>query len=309
MCLCFVFFPSGAELSSQVYLELRDQEISVLQKKVANADAEFKSRNDERLRIKNELQTKDAAIADLKLRLNKSESDTAAALSEFGELRAQFNHEKSELGLRIEELETSGADLQRIADLHAFTMARFTDMATGVKRRCPLILNNGVIQSLSAVIGVWTQESFLGQAHAFRMFTCPVTKSFSMISPFPILDTFMKLAGSAGIDTTSPIVFSYRIADGDWIQFTFHEQLELIARLCSVYRDRENAERQPEQRTVSISGRGSASIQMRAVAKESGFLLECFGMRNDGSGKVDIKVVFDPSWAHPFNGMEFPSDD
>ena len=281
----------------------------MLQNKIAKADADVKSRDEEGLRIKKELQSRESVITELETKLNKAKSETAEVLSEFSDLRAGFDHEKSELGLRIEALETRLTESQRIADLHAFTVARFTDMATGVQRRCPLMQNNGVVQSLSTVIGVWAQEPDMGQFHAFRMFTCPVTKSFSMISPFPILDTFMKLAGSAGIDTTSPIVFSYRVAGGAWVEFTFHEQLELIARLCNVYRDRANADRQPEQRNVSINGGGSALILMRAVAKGAGFRLECFGMQNDGSGKVDIKTVFDPSWVHPFGGMEFPSDD
>ena len=31
-------------------------------------------------------------------------------------------------------------------------------------------------------------------------------------------------------------------------------------------------------------------------------------MRNDGKGKVEIKLVFDPEWTHPFVDMEFVSD-
>jgi hypothetical protein len=287
-----------------VALGLRDNEIIILTKKIAR---EVKSRDEEVLRIKKELQSQEAVITELKMKLNKAESETATAHSEFGYLQTGFDREKSELELRIETLETSLAESQRFANLHAFTVARFMDPVTGVQHRCPLIQSNGVIQSLGAVIEAWVQEPDMG-AHAFRMFKCSVTKSFSMISPFPILNTFMKLARSAGVDTTTPIVFFYQDV-GAWVEFPFHEQLELIARLCSVYRDRENAERHPGQQNVSMNGGGSASILMRAVAEGGGFRLECFGMQNDGSGKVDIKTVFDPSWVHPFGGMEFPSDD
>jgi hypothetical protein len=289
----------------QAAFGLRDNKIIILQKKIAQ---EVKSRDEEVLRIKKELQSQEAIITELKMKLNRAESETATALSEFGDLQTKFEREKSKLELRIETLETSLAESQRIADLHEFTVARFMDPVTGVQRRCPLIQSNGVIQSLGAVIEAWVQEPDMG-AHALRMFKCSVTKSFSMISPFPILDAFMKLARSAGVDTTSPIVFFYQDVGGAWVEFSFHEQLELIARLCSVYRDRENAKRHPEQWTVSLNVGGSASVLMRAVAKGGGFRLECFGMKNDGPGRVDIKTVFDPSWVHPFGGMEFPSDD
>jgi hypothetical protein len=196
-----------------------------------------------------------------------------------------------------------------MAELHASVLAQFMDPATGVQRRCPLIQNNGVIQALGDVIRVWAQEpEIMGQSSAFRMFTCPVTKAFATISPFPVIDSLMKLAASAGIDTTSPVVFRYKGLGGAWIEFAFNEQLELIARLCSVYRDREKANLQPEARSFSIPEIGSVVILMKAVAEGGhGFRLNCVGMSIDGS-KVEITTVFDPSWVHPFEGMEFPSD-
>ena len=79
---------------------------------------------------------------------------------------------------------------------------------------------------------------------------CP--KSGTVFHQLPPRE-FMKLARSAGVDTTSPIVFFYQDVGGAWVEFSFNEQLELIARL---YRDREKAERYPEQRNVSMNGEG-----------------------------------------------------
>ncbi len=253
-----------------------------------------------------ELQQRNSQVVDLKSKLQTSISDLGTAMSEFGEKQERMDREKGELNLKVQTLEASLAESKKTADLSASVAAKFVDPATGEQRRCPLILNNGVILSLGVVIDVWVRDSDMGQCNAFRMFKCPVSKSFSMISPFPIIDAFMKLAGSAGVDITSPVVFMYKNADGSWAQFSFHEQLELIARLCSVYRDRKNAQRPPEQRSVNVPG-GSFMIAMHSTARGEGFNLECFGMQHDGSGRVEIKTVFDPKWVHPFVGMEFPS--
>lgn len=265
--------------------------------------AEASAKNE---KIENTLNQRVSEVDDLKSKLTASQSELGKAMSEFGENRARMDREKEELSLKVQTLEASLDESKRTADLSASVAAKFVDTATGEQYRCPLILNNGVVLSINAVIHVWARDSDMGQCNAFRVFKCPVSKAFSMISPFPIIDIFMKLAGSAGVDITSPVVFMYKNADGSWAQFSFHEQLELIARLCSVYRDRQNAQRPPDQRSVNVPG-GSFMIAMHSVAHGDKFNLECVGMQHDGSGTVEIKTVFDPKWVHPFVGMEFPS--
>ncbi len=68
---------------------------------------------------------------------------------------------------------------------------RFNDPITNEKLRCPIIQSNGVVRSLSSIVNIWLSEIDLGQSNAFRMFQCPVLKSFSMIAPFQIVETFM----------------------------------------------------------------------------------------------------------------------
>jgi hypothetical protein len=284
----------------QASITERDEEISRLQMRLGESDLRLST-------MQQDIGSRDSSIADLNLQLSQSKAETAAALSEFGVLQETFGREKSALELRVAQSEGGLRELERKADLHSSVLARLTDPVTGVPHRCPLIQTNGVVQSFDTMIRAWIKEPDIGQSHACRMFTCPVSKSLTMISPFLILDGFIKLAGSAGIDTSSPITFLYK-KDDAWIEFSFHEQLELIARLCSVYRDRQIGDRLPEQRGVSIPGCGAVLILLRAIALGGDrFRLECCCIHNDGSGgRVEIKTVMDPDWENPFSGMEFP---
>ena len=252
-----------------------------------------------------EMECRDAVVADLKVKLTAAKAETASAMSEFGEQDDEDVSKISALQLEADLLRIGLCELRKKYDLY---MAQFVDPGTGVQLRCPVIQNNGVVRSLGSVIDIWAKASDMGQSHAFRMFSCPITRSFVLLSsPSPIVDTVMKLAGAAGVDKTSPIVFKYKGVDGVWAEFPFDEQLELIARLCSVYKDHKNPMRPPEQ-LISTIPSGSIMILMRSVVCWAGFRLECFGVQNDGQGRVEIKLVFDPEWTHPFVDMDFVSD-
>jgi len=250
--------------------------MAALRAELSQINSALAAHESEVKRMGKEVEFRDAVIADLKVKLNSAK---APARSDFSDSREK-------------------------ADLY---MAQFVDPVTGIQHRCPVIQNNGVIRSLGAVIDIWVKESDMGQSNAFRTFFCPVTRNYVLLPPFRIVNAVMKLAGAAGVDTTSPIAFVHKGVDGSWAEFSFHEQLELIARLCSVYKDRKDPTRLPEQRHVTIPG-GPILILMRSVVCGAGFRLECFGMRNDGKGKVEIKLVFDPQWTHPFVDMDFASD-
>ena len=248
----------------------------------------------------------DDDVADLREKLAASKAETANALSEFSDRQQRFDAEKSELNLRNESLEVGLDDARKHADLYLSAVNKFMDPVEGVQHRCPVIQNNGVIRSLQSLIEIWTNESDMGQGDAFRMFMCPVTRKLSTIAPFPIVNTVMKLASAAAVDVTSPIVFMYK-EDLSWIEFSFREQLELIARLCGVYRDRKDASKPPEQWNVSINGGKSVLIIMRAVAHGEKIRLMCLGVENDSQKTVEIKVAFDAAWDDPFPGIDFPS--
>ena len=253
-----------------------------------------------------ELRSLDEEVTNLRTKLVASKAETANALSEFSDCRGSFDHDKSELNHRIESLEARLDEAQKQADLYLSAVNKFVDPVEGVQHRCPVIQNNGVIRSLQSLVEIWAKEFDMGQSNPFRMFTCPVTRKFSTISPFPIVDTVMKLARAAAVDVSSPIVFMYK-AGLSWIEFSFHEQLELIARLCGVYRDRKDASKPPEQRNVSMIDGKSVLVVMRAVAHGEKIRLVCLGVENDSQKQVEIKVDFDSAWDDPFPGMDFPS--
>ena len=273
-------------------------------------------------------------LASLKVRLEKIQSEnqnnsglvTAQAVV-ISQQNETLDKEKKKFELTRQELEefrtNSGKEVAKLnADLTSFRgiiddlekkaismkglFEKFTDPVTKKQLTCPVIQNNGVIRSLGSIIDIWLKEADMGQCHAFRMYQCPVLKSFTMIAPVQIVETFNSLAASIGVDVDLPFHFSFKKDDGSWGRFPFHEQLELIARLCAVYNQRKNDSKPPEQRNVNIE-EISFMIVMRPIAYGSGHRLECYGVMNKGGSKVDINVVFAEDWVSPFVGMDFTS--
>jgi hypothetical protein len=243
-------------------------------------------------------------LSEIKERMKKME---ASLKSEMDDLTKRYSREKTDLGSRIQGLESELAESRKHSERYALMSSKFTDPVSNEPFKCPLIQTNGVIRSFSEIIGVWLNESNMCQSNAFRMFQCPVLKNFTMIASFPVLDAFLNMASSMQVDITLPVVFLFKDSTDSWIEFSFHEQLELIARLCDVYSQRSNGTRPPEQRNVSVNGMSFLISMQAAAVHGSTSRFECFGVNNNGGGKVDIKVSFNPEWVHPFVGMDFVS--
>ncbi len=255
-------------------------------------------------------QKADAVSAELegcKESLKESKQRTEAACNELSEFRKNSEIEVAKLKSSIESYRSMADEYQKHTEKVKVLVDRFNDPITNEKLRCPIIQNNGVVRSLSSIVNIWLNEIDLGQSNAFRMYQCPVLKSFSMIAPFQIVETFMSLAASVGVEIDLPVKFSFKQDDDSWKEFPFHEQLELIARLCTIYGQRKNSGRPPEQRNMSI-GEMSFMILMRACAHGTGFRLECYGVKNKGGGRVDVKLSFEDGWVCPFVDMDFSLD-
>jgi hypothetical protein len=267
-------------------VELLEQEKLTLQEKLIETEA---------ARVK--------GISELEEKLSKSNVALASALSEFGGDREEFINEKSVLGQRISGLE---ADLLESKKSLSAMQQMLVDPVSKEELKCPVMQGNGVVRSFGAVMDLWLNESNMGQSNVFRMFQCPVLRNFTMIAPFPIVDHFIRLAVTMGVDVSPPVLFHFKDSSDSWTEFSFHEQLELSVRLCEVYNRRKSPNSPPEQRNVSVGGM-SFMITMRSVSVDGGACrLECFGLNSVGGGKVDIKVTFHQGWTHPFTDMEMP---
>ena len=273
--------------------------------RVKEADARIKEKDEEIGKLVKALETSNAEVTKLKAELGVVNKKMEADVSE---LKKKSDGEISALNTRLECLKASLSEFQSKARSLKILFEKFSDPVSNVTHTCPVIQNNGVIRSLVKVIDIWLKEADLGPSNAFRMYQCPVLGGFSMIAPVQIIETFRTLAASTGVKVDLPVKFLYRQEDGSWVEFPFHEQLELIARLCSVYSHRTNQARLPEQRNVSI-GDLSFMIIIRAIAHGVGFRLECNGFNNNGTGaRMSIKAVFEEGWSHPFVDMDFSVD-
>jgi hypothetical protein len=261
----------------------------------------------EKLSLQEKLIATEATRDGLGERVSILNASVASALSEYTGIREEFNREKSVLDQRISGLEADLLESKKGTQSLSAMQQLFVDPVSNEVFKCPVMQGNGVVRSFGAVIDLWLNESNMGQSNVFRMFQCPVQRNFTMIAPFPIVDHFIRLAVTVGVDVSPPVLFHFKGFDGAWTEFSFHEQLELIVRLCEVYNRRKVPNNPPEQRNVSVGGM-SFLITMRSVdaGEGGGFRLECFGINSVGGGKVDIKVTFHQGWTHPFTDMEMP---
>jgi hypothetical protein len=231
----------------------------------------------------------------------------ASALSDYVGIQEEFNREKSVLDQRISGLEADLLESKKNALSLSAMQQMLVDPVSKEALKCPVMQGNGIVRSFGEVIHLWSNESNMGQSNVFRMFQCPVLRNFTMIAPFPIVDHFIRLAVTMGVDVSPPVLFHFKDSSDSWIEFSFHEQLELSVRLCEVYNRRKSPSAPPEQRNVSVGGM-SFMITMRSVSVDGGGCrLECFGLNSVCGGKVNIKVTFHQGWTHPFTDMEMPS--
>ena len=304
-------------LTIQASLKERESENSRLSKEfekdrvsfsgsIDSLKATVKERESQNSRLSAELKSlKEELAASI-----KSSSESSASLKE---IESRFEKEMAAVSASNDSLQKTVSELQQQADQFKLLESQFFDPISKTKLVCPVIQYNGVIRSFLEIINIWLNETDLGQTNAFRMFQCPVVGSFTHLAPFPMVDTVMKLAATIGVKTAPLVLFYLKQPVGDlsWFEFPLHEQLELIARLCTVYSKRKDETRPQEQRNVTVSGT-SFMILMRAVAHGLGYRFECYGVDNNGgagAARVRVKTVFAQGWDHLFADMDFAYGD
>jgi len=299
-------------LTIQASLKERESENSRLSKEfekervsfsgsIDSLKATVKERESQNSRLSAELKSlKEELAASI-----KSSTESSASLKE---IESRFEKEMAAVSASNDLLQKTVSELQQQADQFKLLESQFFDPVSKTKLVCPVIQNNGVIRSFPEIINIWLNETDLGQTNAFRMFQCPVGGSFTHLAPFPTIETIMKLAATIGVKTAPLVVFYLKQPVGEsWYEFPLHEQLELIARLCTVYSQRKDEARPQEQRNVTVSGT-SFMILMRAVAHGHGYRFECYGIDNNGGAgaeRVRVRTVFAQGWDHLFADMDF----
>ena len=293
-------------LATQSSLKESESEKSQLSKEFEKEKSSFSASIDS---LRASLKERELQNIKLSAELESVKSELAASITESTE--ALKSHKKIEFRFEKEmaDVRRSLSELQQQADRFKLLESKFFDPVDETELVCPVIQNNGVIRSFPEIIKIWLNEPDLGRSNAFRMFQCPVLKSFTMVAPFQMVQTVMDLAATIGVKTAPPVVFYLKLPVGEsWFEFPLHEQLELIARLCAVYSGRKEETRPPEQRNVTVSGM-SFTVLMRAVAHEQSYRFECYGVDNNGGARASIKTMFAQGYNHLFADMDFAYGD
>jgi len=112
--------------------------------------------------------------------------------------------------------------------------APFYDSCTKAAMVCPIIQSNGHIVSLKAIITKWFQTASPEDGYIHRTYVCPIMQQPTSLASLTVQDRIRHIAQHAGIDTSPPLVFSYMSDEGKWIEFAFHDQLNIITKLCTI---------------------------------------------------------------------------
>ena len=152
--------------------------------------------------------------------LSKSESKQENANIAHQILKQQFNQTETEL---------SAAHLQR----HHLNQVFFKD-----GQLFPVMQTNGQLIDFHQVLTVWTNKTDEDGHNPHRTYGCPVTSSYTSLCPFPILHQIQCLAKSQGMCIEPPVAFE-REVNNEWIPMSMRTQIQLSARMCFLYANRE----------------------------------------------------------------------
>jgi hypothetical protein len=137
-----------------------------------------------------------------------------------------------------QRLETAKASLAASHFLHAQLTSQpgapFYDSNTRAAMACPLLQSNGYIIPFKSIITQWFSSASPSDGYVHRNYICPVMQQPTNIASLAIQDKIRHVAQHTGLNIESPLNFSYMSDDGQWIEFSFHDQLNILAKLCTV---------------------------------------------------------------------------
>ncbi len=111
--------------------------------------------------------------------------------------------------------------------------APFYDPNTRTAITCPVLQSNGHIVPFKSILSKWAETAGPEDGYIHRTYVCPIMQQPTTLASLATQDRIRHIAKHAGINIDPPIVFSY-MSDGVWNDFSFHDQLNIVAKICAV---------------------------------------------------------------------------
>ncbi len=195
-------------------------------------------------RIESLIQEKDSIIEEqtteintLKIRVNEGDRNVASANQEKFVLIAELSLTKATLSESEKRLIEVSKEVNTMhtksMQLTSLPGAPFYDPNTRSAIECPILQSNGHIVPYRTLITQWFQSPNPEDGYIHRTYICSIMRQPTTIASLCTQDRIRSIAKHAGIDTNPPIKFIYS-SGHEWIEFSFQDQLSIMAKLCTI---------------------------------------------------------------------------
>jgi hypothetical protein len=173
----------------------------------------------------------------LRTKLQEANAQISSSNAITDGLRTKLETAETKQTLTEQRLSTSVTDLTaaqaKLMQLTSQPGAPFYDPNTNTTIVCPVLQSNGHIVPLKSVITKWFATAGPDDGYIFRTYICPIMQHPTTLASLATQDRIRHIAKHTGINTDSPLIFSY-MSDGEWNEFPFHDQLNIIAKICTI---------------------------------------------------------------------------
>jgi hypothetical protein len=153
------------------------------------------------------------------------------------DLQTKLEAAHSKQTLMEQRLKASTTELavaqSKLMQLTSQPGAPFYDPNTSTAIACPVLQGNGHIVPLKSVISKWFAAAGPEDGYIFRTYICPIMQQPTTLASLATQDRIRHIAKHAGINIDPPLIFSY-MSDNEWTEFPFHDQLNIIAKMCTL---------------------------------------------------------------------------
>ena len=177
---------------------------------------------------KRQLQSEIYSLKEDVSRISMSCDSISKEKLEIEEVRDSTQRQNATLAAEISALNSKKLSLT------SYPGSPFYDVSTQTSIVCPVLQSNGYIVSLKTVLSQWFQAVAAEDGYIHRTYICPVMQTPTTLASTAIQDKIRMIALHAGVDTTTPLVFSYQSEPGRQTEFNFQDQLNITARICAV---------------------------------------------------------------------------